>query len=376
MGEIMVQELGRKKKLAILIDCFIIGGVEKVILHSLDVLINYYNVSILILSEYIDKDMVKKIPDEVEINFLGVGSKIKWLSVPIIGNCIIHKYFKDKYDYLIVTKPHIICPKIHRFATKIIFWCHGDKDTMYANSKSLSIFRKINKRRLRYIYQRYDEIWFLNSDISMKITKAFGLHNTKVLANPIDCQEIEQKAKEPVEIFNSITKYNIILLGRLSEEKGFNRVIRILKKIDTEKQWHLYIIGGGGDRELLEKLIIDSDLEEKITLLGSQENPYKYLKHMQLLICPSYMESFGLVMLEAMVLKIPVISTDTSGGKYVTQNGRFGKLISNNDEALEEAINDYFDNTDAYNTYIEEAYDWAMQHDIKQFQNNILKLLN
>ena len=263
-----------------------------------------------------------------------------------------------------------------RIARKIIFWNHGDKDILYTNLKQLSFFRKMNRIRLKLAYQKFDKVWVLNSEICKKIREAFQLNNVCVLPNPIDTTRIIEKSccKVQEDIFTQ-SGVNIIMVGRLSPEKGYGRIIEILRRMDENLEVNLIIIGDGAERSTLEQNAKNNGILKKIYFLGSKKNPYCYIKHADLLICPSYTESFGLVMLEAMLLKVPILTTDTTGGRNVTCNGRYGKCVENSEKVLEEELNHFVKNPTIYQKYVADAYERALSFDKKYFAKEITELL-
>ena len=110
-------------------------------------------------------------------------------------------------------------------------------------------------------------------------------------------------------------------------------------------------------------------------MLGPQANPFPYLKQANLLILPSKFESFGLVIMEAMLLEVPVIATATTGAKYVTQNGKYACCVENSDEVLQNAIYQFLQNPKSYNYPKSDAQKWVWQHDISEFGQKLNDLL-
>lgn len=259
-----------------------------------------------------------------------------------------------------------------------IYWCHNDYHTKYLNMTEPSSFKQnINKNILKILYKKHDMVWNVNQDIANGLSKVFSLQNFHALPNPIDCNEVLKKSSEPCEDIFDKTKINIVMLGRISKEKGFERVVRIMSNdiFLQRPEVHLYIIGDGG-RKSIEKMISNFGITDRVTLLGAKSNPYPYLKQAQFLISPSIYESFGLVMMEAMLLKVPVITTATTGGKYITQNNKYARCVENDDTALQKAIEEFLNDESSYKYSLEEAEQWVWQHDIKIFGEKILNLLD
>ena len=221
-------------------------------------------------------------------------------------------------------------------------------------------------------------VWTVNERIANDLTEIFKLKNFYALPNPIDCDEILSKSEMPCDIEFDKNKLNVVILGRLSSEKGISRVLKAVSSgaFCGCRDYHLYVIGGGDNLEKIRSRLVELKINDRVTMLGSKANPFPYLKQADLLICPSRYESFGLVMIEAMLLKVPVITTATSGGRYVTQDGRYAVCVENNDGALCEAVREYLSNPDSYRFSVEEAYEWARMHDTSRFADRLLYLLN
>lgn len=128
---------------------------------------------------------------------------------------------------------------------------------------------------------------------------------------------------------------HIVSVGRLAPEKHFENVIpaaKALRESGTDFVWH--IVGEGSERTKLEALIADSGLESHVVLEGSKTNPYPYIKYAQLFVHPSYVESQGLTVLEAMALGVPCVVTKSRGPCEFIQDGINGLLTEQSQESL------------------------------------------
>lgn len=134
----------------------------------------------------------------------------------------------------------------------------------------------------------------------------------------------------------------ILLLGRLSEEKGFDTAIQafaLLKKRHFEGK--LIVAGGGPEALFLKKLVMELALEQCVEFTGELEREagLYWINQATLVVVPSYFESFGLVALEAMHLRRPVIASKIGGIQEVVLDHETGFLVPPHDPiALSEAI--------------------------------------
>ena len=162
--------------------------------------------------------------------------------------------------------------------------------------------------------------------------------------NAINYQEVLDKSKESLPTYienkyfqtNSITFINI---ARLSIEKDQEKLIRAFKEIHSKyPNTKLLILGDGPLKEHLQELIIDLRLKKSVFLLGRISNPFPYLKKSNCFIMSSNHEGQGLAMMEALILGKTIISTNFSCAYDVLDNGRYGKIIENNKQALVAAM--------------------------------------
>lgn len=162
--------------------------------------------------------------------------------------------------------------------------------------------------------------------------------NIKVIYNPVDSKRIRDKAnenmsKEECELFDG----NVPIIGtvaRIDSQKGIDRLLHISERLLDEKINHkLIIVGDGVDFKKYSNEVNDKHLNN-IYMLGFRSNPYKYVKKFNLFICSSYWESYSIVINEALVLGIPVVSTKCGGPEEVLQYGKYGVLTENNEEDL------------------------------------------
>ena len=130
---------------------------------------------------------------------------------------------------------------------------------------------------------------------------------------------------------NNSDKYDLFFLGRLTEQKNPRAFIEIIKKLKKEKlDISSVMIGDGEIRSECEKLIEKYKLQENIKLLGFCENPFSIIKKAKIGIMPSKWEGFGLAVIEAMILKKPVLNSGIGGLAEIFKNNN--EFICNNEE--------------------------------------------
>lgn len=130
----------------------------------------------------------------------------------------------------------------------------------------------------------------------------------------------------------------LLLLGRLSQEKGFDTAIRAFSHLKNAK---LIVAGDGPERKKLETLIYELKLTTSVQLIGEvtrAEVPF-LINRATLVVIPSHFESFGLVALEAMQMGRPVIASNVGGLPEIVSDGETGLLVPPKDPiALSQAM--------------------------------------
>lgn len=191
-----------------------------------------------------------------------------------------------------------------------------------------------------------------------------GLYRNKkqIFANPIDEKRIHRRAEAAVpEIKHD--SCDLIFVGRLVEQKNPQRFIQLVDQM--RKKGHpdirAWMLGDGELREACEELIQQRNLSEQITMYGFCENPYPYIKRSRILCMTSRWEGFGLVVIEANTLGVPVLSTPTSGCTAVL--GENAEELCETDEEFVAGMERLLGNDGEYTVAREAAVAHAMTYD-------------
>lgn len=163
------------------------------------------------------------------------------------------------------------------------------------------------------------------------LTKGVELHY-----NPIDSEHVRQMSQEPVELPTDAPL--VCAVGRLSEEKGFERLLVIHKRLlDQGIHHNLVIVGDGPDRDFLRRLVRALGVEGSVILAGYQSNPYPYMKQSKFLVSSSFTEGLPVISMEALSLGIPMVSAVPSIGESFGDE-MCGLITENDNDSLLEGI--------------------------------------
>ena len=169
----------------------------------------------------------------------------------------------------------------------------------------------------------------------------------RTIYNPIFEPRILSLANEPARILENPDIIKLITVGRLVKQKDHQTLFHAFKWVALQNpKARLFIIGTGPEEKNLQALAQELHLTEKITFLGYQANPYRFVANADLFVLSSEYEGFGNVIVEALAVGTNVVTTDCpSGPAEILDNGRFGTLCATkNPEALSKAILHALDN--------------------------------
>jgi len=162
----------------------------------------------------------------------------------------------------------------------------------------------------------------------------FMKNKLRVIPNIIDVEQIILKANS----CNNNQEHDVAFIGRLSPEKDPLKFIRIVSKLQKlNSQINAVMVGDGPLMRTCEELVKELKLENNITLVGYQTNPYPYLKNTKMLLVTSSYEAYPLVVLESFALGKPVLATPV-GGLVDNIDQSCGFLCSTDEEFVEKII--------------------------------------
>jgi len=193
------------------------------------------------------------------------------------------------------------------------------------------VYRKLFSNTLGKLVVNYSDCVVLLTEYSREVLEKYKFEpkNIEIIPAGVDVSEFDNCSEKSQYI--SSTKINILFVGRIAYGKGLDlllNAVNILKKSKLEFQ--LNIVGPDfGMLQYCEKFISENNLENEIKILGkiSRTELVKIYKSSDIFILPSRYEAFGIVLIEAMAAKLPIISTNCSSIKYVVENEKNGCLI-------------------------------------------------
>ena len=207
----------------------------------------------------------------------------------------------------------------------------------------------LHHEMLERVFPKYDGIVAVSPGVKEMLQKSYPDVKEKIvlLENYVDSNRILTKSAEESEYKFDKGFGNLVIAscGRLSSEKGFDMAAEaagILKQKGYLFTW--YFVGDGQEREKVEEIISKKSLEKEIYITGYMNNPFPIMKNCDVYVQPSYEESYGRTIKEAMILGCPVVSTATVGGKLLVKHQENGILTEITPEALARGIIEMIEN--------------------------------
>lgn len=202
-------------------------------------------------------------------------------------------------------------------ARKKIMWIHDE--------------RLIPMKRTRCYFNEYDYFFGVSQACVRNFIREFPETKGRVgvFNNILDHEEIIRKSKEEIDenLFND-KKFNMVTVGRLEWQKGYDMAIDIATKLrENNIKFCWYIIGEGSEEENIRKKIRLLNLSDNIILLGRKDNPYPYIKKADVYVQTSRHEGYGLAIAEARILNKAIISTDLECVREQIKNKKNGYLV-------------------------------------------------
>lgn len=192
-------------------------------------------------------------------------------------------------------------------------------------------------------YRNFDNVFCVSDDVRNAFCQKYGV-KASVLYNPIDRNEIISKSNVIIPKIRNQRKFRMVTVGRLVEQKGYERLILALAGLKVAGyNFCLDILGDGVLRNNLMNLVEANGLINNIFFWGFTENPYKYMKNADLFVCSSITEGFSTAVSEAVILGIPVLTTDCTGMREIFGDSGCGKIVDNSQEGLFNGLKELMD---------------------------------
>ncbi len=319
------------------------GGIERV----------YYNLGLqlkergwqvdLVLNSFKGSYFANTVPKELNVVDLDV-------KFPAYRPWALAKYLGEQRPNAVISATHfsnevaVLAEKLARSGARIIV---SEHTTLSVELGRLSFWhpRRLGISRLaKWAYPRAAARVTVSNGSAHDLAAFLNLPREAftTVYNPALASDILPRSREPVAHpwLNGEGPPVILGVGRLEPQKNFDNLLRAFALLRKEREARLLILGEGSERRRLEERVTALGLNEDVQLFGFVDNPFAFLAKAAVFALSSDWEGLPTVLLEALAVGTPVVSTNCpSGPQEILDGGRFGKLVPLDDSrALAEGI--------------------------------------
>lgn len=315
------------------------GGAEKVLVDLLNKLdTNQFDITLFtIFKEGVNrKNLSEKIRQRWFFKSVFRGYSVLQRFIP--PTLLYRLFIRESYDVVVAYLegvPTRIVSGCTDPKTRKIAWVHTKIDDIGINS----VFNGIEG--MKACYQKFEQVICVSTVSRNTLISYLGIPENKVrvIYNALDVDSVLQKSLEPLPMEYSAKVPNLITVGRLNPQKGFDRLLEVCRRLKQDGiQFVLRIVGAGEQQTTLQTFIDSNNLADCVQLVGFHSNPYPFIRHSDLFVCSSRVEGYSTAVSESIILEIPVITTDCSGMDEILDNGKYGVIVPNDTDQLYEGL--------------------------------------
>ena len=306
------------------------------------------------LSTAEDLDLVLVVFDRAATNNLGPSIKVRHIEVRESGNAFytLGKFCKVVFQLARIIRQErpqailgfmdycntvvLLASRLARSRSRVVISVHT-LFSAFLQGKGANIRGRLLKVLAQRLYSKADAVVAVSRGVAEDLGELFGIaqERIRVIGNPFDLEKIARLAEVPVDEAMFSGDVPIILsVGRLSQEKGGDDLLRAFARLQPQTEARLVFLGEGAEQPRLEQLCSQLEVDDKVSFLGYQENPFRFMARSTVFVLSSRYEGFGNVLVEAMACGLPVVATRCYPGiEDLVRHGESGLLVPVGDEA-------------------------------------------
>lgn len=303
------------------------GGAEKVLIDILEAFKESVDVDLYLLKK--EGSLLEKVPQNVNLYTLrkNILHYILFRFFPLFRKFTINRIVrKNQYDVAIGFMEGRSATWVADIKQNIvkIAWVHNDVSKFDIG---------ISYHEAKDSYRKMNAVICVSKDSKSNFVKKFDIQEdkVKVIFNLIDEKAIYNASRK-----NDISKskFTFVTVAKLRKQKGYDRLLKVISRLNQMKfEFDLWIVGDGPEEENLKRLASNLELNN-VYFFGLQNNPYPYIKSADCFILSSYFEGYGIVVKEALYLKKLIVSTRVTGPIEILEDGKYGILVENSEDGL------------------------------------------
>lgn len=348
------------KKILIVNDEMVVGGVARVLNNLLVALkeATDYEIDLLVLHKH--GEMLSGIPQGVKV--------IEGTPFFSVIDIPLSQLIKSKKIGLLLRKLYLVTlmktgligQKIKKERRKMKLPIYDIEIAFKEGFCTIFVANGMSRKKVNWIHLDY-KVQNYSSNYMPLLKKTLAFIDEQVAVSQVAAKSYEEvfELKKPVRVIHNIIqqdvikeKYNALIdetcqsifsngeltfisVGRLVDQKGYDRLVEVHHRLIQEGLKHnIMIIGNGDDEVRLREKIEQYHLQDSFKLLGYRQNPFPYFKLADGFILSSRYEGLPTVVFESLLCETPVIATKVAGIEEQLKNNEYGIVVDNNEEAL------------------------------------------
>ena len=346
-----------------------VGGTEKAFLNLVDTMSpEEYEVTLLLLRRW--GGFLDAVPDWVKVEtierydlleremkappFVVAKERIKSGKVLRgMGIALLHLWYKltdDRVPYfrfiLRGTQTKRNCDVAIAFAGPQDFISTYVMDHIEAPTKVQWIHFDVRKiffgvKTARKLYRKFQHVFVVSEEARQALVHVLPEIEdiTRTVPNVISANLCRQQAEQGESYTDGYIGTRIVTLGRLSAEKGQDIIPEVAAELaarGVDFRW--YLVGDGKLRSVIEEKAAVLGVSDRVVLLGTKTNPYPYLKDADLYVQTSHYEGRCVVIDEAKVFGLPIVTTDVAGAREQLDGVDNSRIVERNKDEMLQAV--------------------------------------
>jgi len=319
--------------LAIYVRTFFDCGVDRIIVNLTQGFIAKGLKVDIVLNRASEATMLQELPAEVELVDLKEDRLFRYLPKLI-------QYLRKKQPKSLLSAGHtssevaILAKRLAGVSTKVVVSEHSQLslETRTGDPLGNRMKSRLIPMAVRFLYPFANGIIAVSHGVAQDLaeTAKLPLESIEVIYNPTIMPSLVEASGESVEQgwFSGDQPPVILAVGRLEPQKDLPTLIRAFAQVRRVQPAKLMILGSGQEKSKLKGLIQELGLEEDVEMPGFVSNPYAYMAKASVFVLSSMWEGLPTVLIEALAVGVPVVSTDCpSGPAEILDGGKYGELV-------------------------------------------------
>lgn len=198
-------------------------------------------------------------------------------------------------------------------------WIHFDVDQV-----------GIDAPLMRRLYRLYDRIYVVSQQGAQIFGNRFpGLKSkVRVFHNVVSADQVRAQAAVGPTFTDDFRGRRVLTVGRVSSEKGQAEAVQALRRlVDVGHDVRWYFVGDGPDRVHCEALAAELGVADRTIFLGTQTNPYAFMRDCDVYVQPSHYEGYCITLHEVRCFQVPIVATRFTGSEEQLSHRANGVIV-------------------------------------------------